>query len=37
MENIYKLSVPLIVDVKIGDNWGEVENNKKLRRGGRKI
>ena len=24
MENVYKLSVPLIVDVKIGDNWGEI-------------
>jgi DNA polymerase I len=24
MESVYKLSVPLIVDVKIGDNWGEV-------------
>ena len=24
MENIYKLSVPLIVDVKVGYNWGEV-------------
>ncbi|MFH0929904.1 MAG: DNA polymerase I, partial [Candidatus Moraniibacteriota bacterium] len=24
MENVYKLSVPLIADVKIGDNWGEV-------------
>jgi DNA polymerase-1 len=24
MENVYKLSVPLIVDVKVGDNWGEV-------------
>jgi len=24
METIYKLSVPLAVDVKIGDNWGEV-------------
>lgn len=24
MENIYKLSVPLIVDVKTGDNWGEI-------------
>ncbi len=24
MENVYKLSVPLIVDVKAGDNWGEV-------------
>jgi DNA polymerase I len=24
MENVYKLSVPLIVDVKTGDNWGEV-------------
>jgi DNA polymerase I len=24
MEAAYKLSVPLIVDVKIGDNWGEV-------------
>lgn len=25
MENVIKLSVPLIVDVKIGDNWGEME------------
>ncbi len=24
MENVYKLSVPLVVDVKIGDNWGEI-------------
>jgi DNA polymerase-1 len=24
MEGIYKLSVPLVVDVKIGDNWGEI-------------
>lgn len=24
MESVYKLSVPLVVDVKIGDNWGEV-------------
>lgn len=24
MENVYKLSVPLIVDVKIGDSWGEI-------------
>jgi DNA polymerase I len=24
MESVYKLSVPLIVDVKVGDNWGEV-------------
>ena len=24
MENIYKLSVPLVVDVKVGDNWGEL-------------
>ncbi|MEI8343618.1 MAG: DNA polymerase I [Candidatus Moraniibacteriota bacterium] len=24
MENVYKLNVPLIVDVKIGDNWGEI-------------
>ncbi len=24
MENIYKLRVPLTVDVKIGDNWGEI-------------
>jgi DNA polymerase-1 len=24
MENAYQLSVPLVVDVKIGDNWGEV-------------
>ncbi|MDR3559256.1 MAG: DNA polymerase I, partial [Candidatus Pacebacteria bacterium] len=24
MENAYKLSVPLVVDVKVGDNWGEV-------------
>jgi DNA polymerase I len=23
MESVYKLSVPLIADVKIGDNWGE--------------
>ncbi|MDQ1283858.1 MAG: polymerase [Patescibacteria group bacterium] len=24
MESVYKLSVPLVVDVKVGDNWGEV-------------
>jgi len=24
MENAYKLKVPLIVDVKVGDNWGEL-------------
>ena len=24
MQNVYKLSVPLTVDVKVGDNWGEV-------------
>ena len=24
MENIYKLKVPLAVDVKIGENWGEL-------------
>jgi len=24
MEQVYKLKVPLVVDVKIGDNWGEV-------------
>ncbi|MDP1845348.1 MAG: DNA polymerase I [Candidatus Moranbacteria bacterium] len=24
MESVYKLSVPLIVDVKFGDNWGEI-------------
>jgi DNA polymerase-1 len=24
MENVYKLSVPLVVDVKTGDNWGEI-------------
>ncbi len=24
MENVHKLRVPLIVDVKIGDNWGEI-------------
>jgi DNA polymerase-1 len=24
MESVYKLSVPLIADVKIGDNWGEI-------------
>ena len=23
MENVYKISIPLEVDVKIGDNWGE--------------
>lgn len=25
MENIYELSVPLKVDIEIGDNWGELE------------
>jgi DNA polymerase I len=24
MEQVYKLKVPLLVDVKIGDNWGEI-------------
>ena len=24
MENAYKLSVPLIVDVKVGDSWGAI-------------
>ena len=24
MENVYKLKVPLIVDIKTGDNWGEI-------------
>jgi len=24
MESVYKLKVPLVVDVKIGDNWGEI-------------
>ncbi len=24
MENVYKLKVPLVVDVKIGENWGEI-------------
>ena len=24
MENVYILKVPLVVDVKIGDNWGEI-------------
>ncbi|HRZ95454.1 MAG TPA: DNA polymerase I [Candidatus Moranbacteria bacterium] len=24
MESVYKLKVPLLVDVKIGDNWGEI-------------
>ncbi|MCX6763671.1 MAG: DNA polymerase I [Candidatus Moranbacteria bacterium] len=24
MENVYKLKVPLVVDVKIGDNWGTI-------------
>jgi len=23
MEGVYKLAVPLVVDVAIGDNWGE--------------
>jgi len=25
MESVYKLDVPLIVDVKCGDNWQEIE------------
>jgi DNA polymerase-1 len=25
MENVIKLSVPLLVDIKVGDNWGELE------------
>ena len=24
LENVIKLKVPLIADVKIGDNWGEI-------------
>ena len=24
MENVYRLSVPLVADVQVGDNWGEV-------------
>jgi DNA polymerase I len=24
MQNVYKLKVPLVVDVEIGDNWGEI-------------
>ena len=24
MENVYKLRVPLLVNIKIGDNWGEI-------------
>jgi DNA polymerase-1 len=24
MESAYQLSVPLIAEVKIGDNWGEI-------------
>jgi len=26
MENAYQLSVPIIVDLKVGDNWGEMNN-----------
>ena len=26
MENIFKLAVPLVVDIKIGKNWGQMEN-----------
>jgi DNA polymerase I len=29
MENIIKLKVPIIVDAKAGDNWGELKNIKK--------
>jgi len=25
MENVYKLPVPLIVDLEIGNNWGKLE------------
>jgi len=25
MENVIKLKVPIIVDAKVGDNWGEME------------
>lgn len=25
MESVYKLRVPLVVEVKVGDNWGEME------------
>jgi DNA polymerase I-like protein with 3'-5' exonuclease and polymerase domains len=24
MESVYTLKVPLVVNVKIGDNWGEI-------------
>jgi DNA polymerase I len=24
MQNVYKLKVPLVVDIKTGDNWGEI-------------
>jgi DNA polymerase I-like protein with 3'-5' exonuclease and polymerase domains len=27
MENAYKLLVPMRVDVKIGENWGEMEKS----------
>ncbi len=26
MENIYKLAVPLKVEIEVGDNWGEMDN-----------
>ncbi|MEK7075555.1 MAG: DNA polymerase, partial [Patescibacteria group bacterium] len=25
MENAYKLKVPLVVDVKVGDDWGDMK------------
>ena len=25
MENVYKLKVPVLCEVKVGDNWGEME------------
>jgi DNA polymerase-1 len=31
MENIYQLEVPVMVDFKVGDNWGEMEKFKILK------
>jgi DNA polymerase-1 len=25
MESVFRLKVPLVVEIKVGDNWGEME------------
>ncbi|GAH35677.1 unnamed protein product, partial [marine sediment metagenome] len=30
MESVVKLKVPLEVEIKVGDNWGELKNLKKF-------